>query len=73
MHPMEVATSSTEHSSGPGPVVTSASMSSLSRYGSEPDPFKHATDVSQCVTCGAQITVIIFPIIHNNFHHFFEG
>jgi len=56
MHPMEVATSSTEHSSGPGPVVTSASMSSLSRYGSEPDPFKHATDVSQCVTCGAQIT-----------------
>ena len=50
MHPLENIT-----------VSTSASEAGLShavpRYSGEPDPFKHATDVSQCVTCGAQITV----------------
>ena len=50
MHPLENIT-----------VSTSASESGLShavpRYSGEPDPFKHATDMSQCVTCGAQITV----------------
>ena len=50
MHPLENIT-----------VSTSAPESGLShavpRYSGEPDPFKHATDMSQCVTCGAQITV----------------
>ena len=50
MHPLESITVSTS--------TTEASLShGVPRYSGEPDPFKHATDVSQCVTCGAQITV----------------
>ena len=50
MHPLENITVSTS--------TTEASLShGVPRYSGEPDPFKHATDVSQCVTCGAQITV----------------
>ena len=48
MHPLENVTVSTS---------VPSSESSMARYSGEPDPFKHATDVSQCVTCGAQITV----------------
>lgn len=50
MHPLESITVSTS--------TTEAGLShGVPRYSGEPDPFKHATDVSQCVTCGAQITV----------------
>ena len=48
MHPLENVTVSTS---------VPSSESSMARYSGEPDPFKHATDMSQCVTCGAQITV----------------
>ena len=65
MHPLEpisVSSSavSATASTDPGPgLATLATMSSSgSRYGAtEPDPFKHATDGSQCTHCGAQITV----------------
>ena len=49
MHPLENITVSTTSEAGLSHAVP--------RYSGEPDPFKHATDVSQCVTCGAQITV----------------
>lgn len=49
MHPLENITVSTTSEAG--------LSHALPRYSGEPDPFKHATDVSQCVTCGAQITV----------------
>ena len=65
MHPMEPlssVTSGAEPGASASVVTTlstnSETSSSLSRYSApEPDPFKHATDVSQCVMCRAQITV----------------
>ena len=65
MHPLENIT-----------VSTSAPESGLShavpRYSGEPDPFKHATDMSQCVTCGAQITVSLSRNTENvTFNNFF--
>ena len=65
MHPLEPISVSSSAvtaaaSTDPGPgLATLATMStSGSRYGAtEPDPFKHATDGSQCTHCGAQITV----------------
>ena len=50
MHPLESITVST-------PSSEAGLSHGVPRYSGEPDPFKHATDVSQCVTCGAQITV----------------
>ena len=56
MHPVDPATSLAVTSVD---LSSSGQHSTVSRSSStvEPDPFKHATDISQCVTCGAQITV----------------
>ena len=57
MHPMEgvVVTTAADHVSAGG--HTTALTPRYSVAGVEPDPFKHATDASQCTHCGAQITV----------------